>query len=291
MGTWERSLAQTSGKSRLALLYDRDVLTAMGAETFRARPAGGFLAGASWIYFCVDPRLFGFVLWGTPSAEDMGDLVRVLEVELDRPPHAAVVDVRRLAVALAPSFEQLADYFRRHADELARVVTRSAIVKPAGLAGAVAAGFMETVPPTFSATLWNDLAPALASLDVDRPEDVAAAIERAQAEASGMPDVLRELHAWLDGHLADGTLEAAARALAMAPRTLQRRLGEASTSFAEEIQRARVRHAKRLLLETDQAITAIAIDVGCASPQHLSTLFKKHVGETPTAWRARMAQR
>ena len=267
------------------------VLTAMDADAFRSRPAGGFLSGSSWIYFCLDERLFGFVLWGTPSTEDMSALVRLLEIELDRPPHAALVDVRGLAVALAPSFEQLADYFRRHADDLARVVTRSAIVKPDGLAGAVAAGFLETVPPTFSATLWSALVPALASLDVERPEEVAAVIERAQAEAAGTPDVLRELHAWLDHHLGDGTLEAAARALAMAPRTLQRRLGEAATSFAEEIQLARVRHAKRMLLETDQAITAIAIDVGCASPQHLSTLFKKHVGETPTAWRARTARR
>ncbi len=103
--------------------------------------------------------------------------------------------------------------------------------------------------------------------------------------------MVRELHAWLDLQLAEGvTVDDAARGLANATRTLQRRLAEASTSFAEEVQRARVRAAQRLLVDTDAAITTIAIDVGCSSPQHLSTLFKKYVGETPSAWRTRVRE-
>lgn len=267
------------------------MLVAMDAVAFRRKPGGGFLSGASWLYFCVDEHLFGFVLWGIPSDEDMGALVRLLEIELDRPPHAALVDVRALSTALAPSFDQLAGYFRKNARELARVVTRSAIVKSDGLAGAVAAGFLGTVPPTFSATLWDDLAAALVSLEVAAPDDVAAAIVRAHAEAAGTPEIIRRLRAWLEGHPRDGTLEGAARGLAVASRTLQRRLGEVATTFAEELQHARVRAAMKLLLETNDPITTIAIDVGCASPQHLSTLFKRHVGEPPTSWRAKMARR
>ncbi len=231
--------------------------------------------------------LFGFALWGTPTTEDMSALVALLELELDRPPHAAIVDVRKLSTVLAPSYGELAEYFRRHAEALARVVTRSAIVKTDGLVGAVAAGFLGTVPPTFTTTLWNDLPSALASLGVDTPAAVAAAIERAAAEAATTPDILRELHKWLDRHPRDASIDDAARDLAMGSRTLQRRLAEASTTFAEEAQRARVRRAQKLLLETNESITAIAIEVGCASPQHLSTLFKKYVGATPTSWRTR----
>lgn len=263
----------------------------MNLARFREAPAGGFVAGSSWIYFCVDEHLHGFVLWGTPSEEDMRALVDLMVTELDRPPHAAFVDVRELTTALAPAFEILADYFRTHARALARSVTRAAIVKPDGLTGAVAAGFLGTVPETFRATLWDDATTALTSLGVDDASGVATALARAQAEASGTPDVVKKLRGWLEHHLEDGTLEGAARALAMAERSLQRRLGEIGTSFGEEQQRARVTAAKRLLLETDRAVTVIAIDVGCASPQHLSTLFKKHVGETPTAWRKRMAPR
>jgi hypothetical protein len=50
-----------------------------------------------------------------------------------------------------------------------------------------------------------------------------------------VPDELRALRAWLDGSLATATLAAAASALATTPRTLQRRLGEAATSFQREL--------------------------------------------------------
>jgi len=262
---------------------------------FRERPASGYLAGDAWIYFCVSPELYGFALWGSPEPEDMGVLVRLLEVELDRAPHAAIVDVRELTAALPASFEALAQYFFAHAPTLAERIERSAIVKGEGIVGAVAAGFMESVPPTFKASLANDLPAALEALGF--APDIAGAIDAAKAEARAVPGVLRALRAWLDQHLAEttiataGTIDEAAHALATATRTLQRRLTEASTSFAEEIRLARVRAAKRMLADTDAPITTIAIDVGCSSPQHLSTLFKQYVGATPSAWRASVRDR
>jgi AraC-like DNA-binding protein len=257
---------------------------------FRKRPTGGYVAGASWLYFCIDLDLFGFVLWEAPEADDMAAFVRVMELELaDRPPHAAIVDVRRLRLALAPSFGILADWFRANASGLGRVVTKCAIVKHDDLAGAVAAGFLGTVPFAFPATYWNDLETAVLSLERrEGAAEIAAAIDRAQSDAAGTPWVLKEIQIWLEQHLQHGTLDAAAKSLAMAPRTLQRRLGEAKTSFAAEQQRARIRVAQRMLTDTDAPITTIAIDIGCASPQHFSSLFRKVVGETPTAWRKKM---
>lgn len=248
-------------------------------------PNGGFLAGDAWIYFCVDADLYGFALWGTPTAEDMAALVSLLTLELDRPPHKAIVDVRDLEAALAPSFEALAGYFFANADKLARCVTRSVIVKGKGMTAAIAAGFMETVPPTFHASLAGDLEEALRTLEREDAAILAGAIDAAKNEARSTPGFVRQLQSWLDAHL-EGTIDEAAHALAMATRTLQRRLTEASTSFAEEGRLARVRAAKRLLVETDAPVTTIAIDVGCSSPQHLSTLFKQYVGQTPTEWRA-----
>ena len=81
-------------------------------DAFRTKPEGTFVAGASWLYFCADPSLYGFVLWEVPSESDMAALVRLMEDELVlRPPHAAYVDVRRLRVALSPSFGELAKFF------------------------------------------------------------------------------------------------------------------------------------------------------------------------------------
>ncbi|MFO0734332.1 MAG: helix-turn-helix transcriptional regulator [Labilithrix sp.] len=241
--------------------------------------------GDAWIYFCVDAGLYGFALWGTPAAEDMAALVSLLTVELDRVPHVAIVDVRDLEAALTPSFEALAGYFFEHAATLAERVTRSVIVKGKGMTAAIAAGFMETVPPTFHASLASELTEALTTLGRADASEVAAAIDAAKNEARGTPGFVRTLQSWLDAHL-EGSIDDAAHALALATRTLQRRLTEASTSFAEQGRLARVRAAKRLLVETDAPITTIAIDVGCSSPQHLSTLFKQYVGQTPSEWRA-----
>lgn len=265
-----------------------EILEKREPSAFRARPEGGFLAGEAWIYFCVDAGLYGFALWGAPAPEDMGALVALLTVELDRPPHMALVDVRELEAALAPSFEALAGYFFANFEKLAEVVTRSAIVKGKGMTGAIAAGFMEQVPPTFGASLASDLTEALVTLGRTTHDAVrvAAAIEAATNEARSTPGFVRTLQSWLDGHL-EGTIDDAAHALAMATRTLQRRLTEASTSFAEEGRLARVRAAKRMLADTDAPVTTIALDVGCSSPQHLSTLFKQYVGMTPTEWRTK----
>ena len=110
------------------------MLTRATNDVFRTKPEGGFVAGVSWLYFCASPTLYGFVLWEVPSETDMAALVRLMEDELVlRPPHAAYVDVRRLRVALAPSFGELSKFFAARADELARAVTRGAIVRGDGI--------------------------------------------------------------------------------------------------------------------------------------------------------------
>ncbi len=78
---------------------------------------------------------------------------------------------------------------------------------------------------------------------------------------------------------------AAARALGQAPRSLQRHLRDAGTSFQRELDAARVRVAQRLLETSRASLTEIALDVGCASPQHFSALFRRVTGQTPSAWR------
>ena len=45
-----------------------------------------------------------------------------------------------------------------------------------------------------------------------------------------------------------------------------------------------------LLLESDAKLTSVAVEVGCASLQHFSSLFRKLTGESPSAWRARHRQ-
>jgi transcriptional regulator GlxA family with amidase domain len=49
--------------------------------------------------------------------------------------------------------------------------------------------------------------------------------------------------------------------------------------------RCRMRKAMSLLASTDLSICDIALDVGCSCQSHLTTLFRKHTGTTPGAFR------
>jgi AraC-like DNA-binding protein len=104
------------------------------------------------------------------------------------------------------------------------------------------------------------------------------------SEASGMTPVVAELRRWLAHHLHDAELRRAAAAIGRAPRSLQRELRAVATSFQRELDAARVRRAQQLLAASDTPLTEVAYDVGCASPQHFSTLFRRVAGMTPSAW-------
>jgi AraC family transcriptional regulator len=53
------------------------------------------------------------------------------------------------------------------------------------------------------------------------------------------------------------------------------------------INRLRVELAQRLMLTTEDPLSQIALACGMADQAHLSKLFRRGVGETPTAWRRR----
>lgn len=51
--------------------------------------------------------------------------------------------------------------------------------------------------------------------------------------------------------------------------------------------RLRIALAQRLMLTTDDPLSQIALACGLADQAHLSKLFRREVGETPSAWRRR----
>jgi AraC-like DNA-binding protein len=40
-----------------------------------------------------------------------------------------------------------------------------------------------------------------------------------------------------------------------------------------------------MLLDSDAPVTTIALEVGCATPQHFAALFRRFYGVSPSAWR------
>src|SRR5262245_19744503 len=98
-------------------------------EDFFEAPVGRYLAGPTYLYFCAHPELFGIVLWGRPSSEDMRTLTEGLVVELREHvvPHRSLVDASRVESAEAGAFFVLNQYVRKYHTELRRAVTRLAL--------------------------------------------------------------------------------------------------------------------------------------------------------------------
>jgi AraC-like DNA-binding protein len=81
-------------------------------------------------------------------------------------------------------------------------------------------------------------------------------------------------------------IEAAAEAMSLTPRTLQRRLAERDTSFQAEVNTLRCALAKDLLRgDPSLSIAAIAARLGFADTANFHRAFKSWTGVTPAQWR------
>jgi len=252
-------------------------------------PVGHYVSGEGFLHFCAAAELWGIILWGRPSMDTARELGRTLMLELDAPavPHAAVVDASRLEGADAGAFAALEWYMKNFGDQLAKQVERLALVRPPGLSGAMVAGIYDVLPRPFPVQVFGALGDALTW--ADGPEGAEEALVRAHAEATNTPQLLGALRALLSERLADLTVAGAAKRLSLSERSLQRKLSDHDTTFQAELGAARVRAAQIMLIETDAPLTKIALDVGCASLQHFSALFRKHVGVAPGKWRKERA--
>ena len=263
-------------------------LRAATIEDFTENPVGSYVAGPTYAHFCASPALWGITLWGHPSEDDAVRLGRTLVLELAPPavPHVSIVDASRLLGGNVGAFALLERYMSRHAEALAKQVRRLALVRPSGLEGAIVAGAYEVLPRPYAVGVFGGVEPALEWLEIADRTNIARAIADVHASASSTPALIGSLRSWLDAHLANPVIADAATALALSERSLQRKLQEHDATFQEEVAEARVRAAKRLLTGGTSSLTAIALEVGCASPQHFSALFRRLTGESPSAWRA-----
>lgn len=254
---------------------------------FVREPLGSCLEGRRWVYFRPDASFSGYVVWGRPEPADFEALTPVLPggEAPPMPPHPMLIDIRELALLPAATFDRAVRHTMDKFRDLARTVTRLAIVRPEGITGALAAGYFEVVRAFAPVRLFAQPAAALAWLDRSAWSWVLDEVERVRRSA-GVAPVVRSLQGLLDA-APMLSLEEVAQRLALSPRTLQRRLGEAGTSITLESGRARVRVAEKLLIETDASMTEIAFRVGCSSAQHFSTLFRSVNGEPPSSWRSR----
>lgn len=258
-------------------------VTTPGELLARAPPA--CLPGDRWATFRLADDVFGFAVWGRPSADAITQLTHALLAELEpgTPPHVSLVDSRGLEGVDAGAFEVLHRYVQQHHQRLAVQVTRLALVRPPGLPGAVVAGFFRTLDSPYPTEVFDAPGPAAAWLGI--PGALAHELDACLGGLRGVDPLVARVRALLEQR-PGLTVAEAARRLALSARTLQRRLAECGTAYLDESMAARVRLAQRLLLDSDAPVTAVAIDAGFATPQHFSVAFKQATGESPSAWRA-----
>jgi AraC family transcriptional regulator len=140
----------------------------------------------------------------------------------------------------------------------------------------------------------------------DRTEEVAQAIvacfrqstdhaghESAERDARLARDVLRHAIRFVNNNL-DSKLrwDEIAKVVGLDPFTFGRafKLTTGMTPH-QYIIRCRLRRAMRLLAQEDLTLAAIAMEVGCACQSHLTTMFRKHLGTTPGAFRGSSRER
>jgi AraC-like DNA-binding protein len=194
------------------------------------------------------------------------------------------VDLRRLTSVDAGGFERIREYLVEHGRLHNRLVERQVLLRPTGFMGAVVTGFYGVNEAPYPTRVVAT--PAEAAAWLGRPE-VAHLLDELDLEVRrliGGP-TRTALRALLLDELSL-SLAVAAKRLGLSERTLQRRLDEERTSWKEEVRAARIERAKSLLVDTDVKIGAVAAEVGCASAQSFSALFRRMTGQTPGEFRA-----
>lgn len=131
----------------------------------------------------------------------------------------------------------------------------------------------------------------VAVMPLERDGGQAQFIHHAPPGADGLS--LEPLLRWAEAHAAeDLTLNDLARAGMMSVRTLNRRFQEQTgTTPLQWLNRARIRHAQRLLETTPHPIERIAAEVGFQSVTAFRERFRRLAGTSPQAYRRAFGSR
>jgi AraC-like DNA-binding protein len=254
------------------------------SEFLRA-PEDRYILGRTWASFCVRGSMSGVLLWGTQDISDATQLLEAMPVEgspiAQRRPR--YFDARRLESIKDDAVVAFAK-FVRNSDRLAQILERVAIVHGGGLSEVLVAGFLSVTSMPYEVSLFPDPVQALTWLGHRAPARLAAELDELQARAVGATPLVRDLRAVFAADLRGAELGTVAKLLGHSARSLQRKLREEATSFLRELNMCRVEAAKKLLVETDLPIDAIAREVG-ATASHFGGVFREHTGHTPRQWR------
>jgi hypothetical protein len=199
-------------------------------EAYFADSLGHYCAGKQHCVFVADETFGGAILWSLLHEEDIVALERVIGSEWRLASPCTLIDARRLegvAPEAADRFvRSLADRIQRGSGYPRKLAT---LVPRAGFLEALLAGMLTAAGAPFESRTFRELEPALEWLGVsEHADEMNALIDRVTDDA-----VVAALRAYLRS-AREPTIRAAAKALKVSVRTLQRSLTDAGTSFRAE---------------------------------------------------------
>jgi len=256
-------------------------------ESFTAKPIGSYYVSTNAAFFWLSDSLEGMMFWGRPDNLDIDMIEAALRLKpapllCDR---MVLIDLRQLEAVDLRAFGRLSSMLTSRKENSRRLVSRQAVLRPDGPAGAIADALFAALNQPCSYCSFSEVFDALEWVGVhDRA--LVDELERITGASSVCPPIVRALHKHLDRAPAS-TAREAAHHFGVSQRTLQRRLREFGTSYQREADLARLEVAKRLLRMTANPLKCTALDAGYASPQHFSASFRKHTRLSPSRWRAR----
>ncbi|MBS2030334.1 MAG: helix-turn-helix transcriptional regulator [Deltaproteobacteria bacterium] len=265
-----------------------EIRRASDLADFLAAPMNAVLEGSSYTFYNLG-QLCGWRVWGQPSREEAQQLVAAIGTAYapGAPPYHSLVDLRHLERVDGAGFEILLRFVEQHRARMATQLVRQAVVRPAGMMGALASGFYVQLVPRHRVQVFDTLKQAARWLSPPGRASLAWLVKALEAQPE--PTLSLQLRRWLATNLAAPSPRHAARALGVSLRTLQRRLHASGSSFQAELRVARVQHAQKLLLESTLKLAAVAQESGFSSSQQLATAFAAELRTTPSAFRKRYA--
>lgn len=258
-------------------------------DRFSGDPVGRYVLGPTYLVWCASPTLCGSVAWGAPGERDVRDLCRLFDLSRSiAAGHDVFMDSAGIESVDWSALAILRDYTKSRLEEWSKRIRRQAVIVPPGPSGIILSGLVPFLGGSaYPLKFFSARGEAFAWLS---REDVRPAVEQIEAlvdEARGVSAMVRALRDHLEGSLLSASVESAARAMAVTPRSLQRELKARGTTFSVELAAARVRAGSMLLAHSDDKIESIARKVGCSSASHFAALFRKTLGETPLQYRTK----
>lgn len=257
------------------------------ADVIVRSPWGRYTTTGSSIVWCASRTLCGAYLWGRPTAEETGAIIRLFD-EYPRVMNATfdmIIDTRAVESVDGDALVVLTSWMwaNRKVFEHAKIFS---VIRETPT-GFLLAGLLPTIAPDRMFRVGT--IPATAFTTILGEQGIAAAeeIEAIARQTRGVPRELQVVRDALFKRL-DVSIDDVAKNLRVSARSLQRSLSKAGTTFHDEVVAARMTVACELLLSTDLKVAAIASRLG-VSERAVTMLFRDKTGMTPIEWRKKTA--